>query len=317
MNFHFMEYSVCEVLFQHQLSRTDVKELYSTYTACSVINAFSSYTAIMLNSVTIYAMSKSSLMPKPLKILLLSLAVSDLGVGLLVQPFAIELLVKWVQRNNPSCTTYASFTIILTLFSYASFFSVMVISADRFLAIHLHLRYQELVTYKRVVCATISIWILSTFLSLVLLWTPNNISFLIAAVIEVVCLATTTFFNYKINLAVRRHTNQIQALQLQLQEEPQNGENAANSASLRKSALGAFYLYLLFLLCYLPNICSYIFMTIYGSGTTIRGLFVCTLTLIFVNSSLNPLIYCWKMRHVRHAIMDILRKILTLKESCC
>ena len=310
-----MEHSACEVLFQYQLSKTDVKELYSTYTACSVINTFSSCTAIMLNSVTIHATIKSSLMPKPLKILLLSLAISDLGVGLLVQPFAIELIVKWVQRNNPSCTTYASFTIILTLFSYPSFFSVMVISADRFLAIRLHLRYQELVTYKRVVSAAISIWIFSAFLSLVLLWTPNNISFLIAAVIEVVCLATTTFFNYKIYLAVRRHTNQIQALQLQIQEEPGQGENTANSSGLRKSALGAFYLYLLFLLCYLPNICSYIFITLYGSGTTIKGLFVCTLTLVFVNSSLNPLIYCWKMRHVRHAIMNILRKIRNLKRK--
>ena len=232
--------------------------------------------------------------------------------------FAIELLVKWVQRNNPSCTTYTCFTIILTLFSYASFFSVMIISADRFLAIHLHLRYKQLVAYKRVVSAAISIWILSAFLSLVLLWIPNNISFVIAAVIEVaICLASTTFFNYNIYLAVRRHTNQIQALQLQIQEEQGHGENAANSASLQKSALGAFYVYLLFLLCYLPNICSYIFITIYGSGTTMEGFFVCTLTLVFVNSSLNPLIYCWKMRHVRHAIMEILRKILTLKERCC
>ena len=317
MYFEFMEYSVCEVLSQYQLSRSDVKELYSTYTACSVINAFSSYTAIMLNSVTIYAMRKSSLMPKPLKTLLLSLAISDLGVGLLVQPFAIELLVKWTQRNNPSCTIYTSFTIILSLFSYASLFSVMIISADRFLAIHLHLRYQELVTYKRVVSVAISIWILSAFLSLVLMWAPNNISFLIAAVVEVVCLASTTFFNYKIYLAVRRHTNQIQALQLQIQEEQGHGENAANSASLQKSALGAFYVYVLFLLCYLPNICSYILITIYGSGTTIKGFFVCTLTLVSINSSLNPLIYCWKMRHVRRAIMDILRKILTLKERCC
>jgi len=95
-----------------------------------------------------------------------------------------------------------------------------------------------------------------------------------AAVIEVVCLATTTFFNCKIYLAVRRHTNQIQALQLQIQEEQGHGENAANSASLQKSALGAFYVYLLFLLCYLPNICSYIFITIYGSGRTIKAVFL-------------------------------------------
>ena len=31
------------------------------------------------------------------------------------------------------------------------------------------------------------------------------------------------------------------------------------------------------------------------------------LTFVFPNSSLNPVIYCWKMRHIQHAIMDILR----------
>ena len=33
------------------------------------------------------------------------------------------------------------------------------------------------------------------------------------------------------------------------------------------------------------------------------------LTLMYLNSYLNPVIYCWKMRTVRHAIMDLLRKM--------
>ena len=41
------------------------------------------------------------------------------------------------------------------LFSTASFLGVVAVSVDRFLAVHLHLRYQELVTHKLVVVVVI------------------------------------------------------------------------------------------------------------------------------------------------------------------
>ena len=133
-----------------------------------VFNVFSSYTAIMLNILTIHAMRKTSSLPKPLKTLLLSLAVSDLGVGLLVQPLYIAVMVR------PTYFTDTALSIIALLFLYSAFFSVVTISVDRFLAIHLHLRYQELVTHKRVVAVVISIWILSTFLSFSELWVGED-----------------------------------------------------------------------------------------------------------------------------------------------
>ena len=108
----------------------------------------------MLNILSIHAMRKTSSLPKPLKTLLLSLAVSDLGVGLLAQP----LFIAWMV--HPTYSTRTAFNIIALLFGNASFFTVVAISVDRFLAIHLHLRYQELVTHKRVVTAVILIWVL-------------------------------------------------------------------------------------------------------------------------------------------------------------
>ena len=42
-----------------------------------------------------------------------------------------------------------------------SFLCVVVVSVDRFLAIYLLLRYQVLVTYKRVVAVVLSVWVLS------------------------------------------------------------------------------------------------------------------------------------------------------------
>ena len=55
----------------------------SSYIANCVFNVFLCYTTIMLNSVTIHAITKISSLPKSLKTLLLSLATSDLCVGLL------------------------------------------------------------------------------------------------------------------------------------------------------------------------------------------------------------------------------------------
>ena len=144
-----------------------------------VFNAFLSCIAIMLNIITIQALRKSSSLAKPLKTLLLSLAVSDLGVGLLAQPLYIAFLVTKMKQNtnnNIYNTINEAHPISSHIFAGASFFGIIALSADRFLAIHLHLRYQELVTHKRVVAAVISIWLFSVFLSLIvnLRWIPRE-----------------------------------------------------------------------------------------------------------------------------------------------
>ena len=63
----------------------------------------------MLNIITIQALRKTSSLPKTLKKLLISLAVSDLGVGLLVQPLYVEILVmKKEDNSNNTSTAYNS-----------------------------------------------------------------------------------------------------------------------------------------------------------------------------------------------------------------
>ena len=149
------------------------EEFYSWYVVYCVVNAFLCCTAIMLNMITIHAINKTSSLPKPLKTLLLSLAVSDFAVGLLVHPLYVAILVMEMKtKDNPIYgKTYLSFVSQANLFLNVSFAGVTALSADRFLAIHLHLRYQELVTHKRVVTVVTSLWLFSAFFSLARLWT--------------------------------------------------------------------------------------------------------------------------------------------------
>ena len=156
----------CEILLQHYPGISEIEDLYPTYVANCVFNSFLCYTAIVLNILTIQALRRTSSLPKTLKPLLLSLAVSDVGVGLLVHPFYTSILVRLLQNDNSSCGAYKAFLVIRSCLSTASFLGVTAISLDRFLAIHLHLRYQELVTHKRVIAVATSTWLISIFLSL-------------------------------------------------------------------------------------------------------------------------------------------------------
>ena len=290
------------------------EDITSSYITTCILNAFLSYTAVTLNCLTIYALTKLSSLPRPLKTLLLSLAVSDLGVGLMVQPSYIASLVLDMEHKTENNTgyniIYKFYVFTVNLFGFASFFGVTFLSLDRFLAVYLHLRYQELVTHKRVVVVMVSKWVFSAVLSFLRLWIRTRVSFIIYAIIFVSLLLTTTPINYKIYLSVRHHANQIQALQVQ-PTATQNGEaGTSNTASWRKFAIGTLLVYLAFLVCYLPNVCFLIVYLIFGPSsaiTVVLDLF--SSTLLFLNSTLNPLIYCWKMRRIRLTILAILRTI--------
>jgi len=265
-----------------------------------VFNAFSAYTAIMLNILTIHAMIKTSSLPKPLRTLLLSLAVSDLGVGLLVQPSYIAVMA------NPTYFTNTAFNMILPLFASASFLSVVAISVDRFLAVHLHLRYQELVTHKRVVAVVISIWVFSAFLTSIEFWISLDGILLVDLITQSVGYIITGIIYCRIYFTVRRHSDQIHCQQIQVAQNSQ----IESAAWQRKSAVNTLYVYLIFLVCCLPAFfCARVARLICPQSSALNGLLFYSLTLFFLNSSLNPVIYCWKMRHIRRAIINTLRGI--------
>ena len=291
---------------------TGEEGLYSTLVTNCIFNVSLFYTAIALNIITIQALRKTSSLPRTLKTLLLSLAASDLGVGLLAHPMFVAHLIIRIQQNTSDDAYGAVFAIFSYTLAIASFFSVVAITVDRFLAVHLHLRYQELVTHKRVIAVVISIWVISPFLSLLvpaarLDWIPKKVPWIMFEAIDAVCFITTGFLHYKIYASVRHHTDQIQALQVQV--EAQNRE-MKNALGLRKTALATFYIYFPFLACYVPFFCVNLAELFCDDTALIQHLWYYVRTIVFFNSSLNPLIYSWKMRHIRHAVINILRSVL-------
>lgn len=283
----------------------------STIITNIVFNGCLCYSTIMFNILTIHALRKTSALSNTLKTLLLSLAVSDLGIGLLGQPLYIAILAKMLRCSSthlPILVGFADF--VLNILFLSSFFSIMALSVDRFLAIQKPLRYEEIVTKKRVNILVITIWLFSVFLVLcatVLVFAiSRNIVSVLFLIIESLCFIVTAWTSYNIYLTARHHNMQIQA---QTQQASQN--NNMVIANRRKSTQSTLFIYVVFWACYLPQFVILIAQLFAQArqSATVNELFVFSSTLVLLNSSLSPVIYCWKMRNVRCTIMNILQNI--------
>ena len=267
----------------------------------------------MLNIVTIHAIRKTPSLSKNLKTLLLSLAVSDLGVGLVAQPLYVARLIMESQLNIETSKTYNAICIAYLVsgifFGFATLFLVIVLCAERFIAIHYYLRYQELVTHKRVFAVVVSTWVLSGLFSLTRLWIPKSIMYVVFGITQLACIIAATFFSIRIYLSVRLHVNEMQVLQLQ--HAPQNAQ-MVNVRRIRKFAMMSVYVCLVLTVCYLPVMCTFFAIAfICRPSTGIKHLHLYAMTLAFLNSSLNPVIYCWKMKHIQHKIIGFIRNAFT------
>ena len=291
----------------------DGKELTDReYIPLLVLNIVFALTAIVLNSVTIHAIRKTSSasLPKNLRVLLLNLAFSDLSVGLVVQPvFIIQLTFLSESQQGDYLQKMKTFSLVTRVaFVCASILGVLALSVDRFLAVYLHLRYKEIVTPKRLVSILILLWLISTMLSLFwiaqeyrdLLWTFLNVFF-------ATCLTTIALLQCKIYSIVRRHRFQIHAQQVQGSGQTED-ETRATFERHKPSIRGAFHIYVILLICYLPKVLTK-FAAVKSEERIFKILHQYMITLVFVNSCLNPLIYCWKLRHIRRSIRMILRNV--------
>ena len=288
---------------------------YHTLVAC-IVGSILAFTAVVLNVLVILALRNIPSLPrKTLKTLLLSMSVSDLGVGLVAQPLNIYLLVSNIKFLSQSYidldhydAIFNAYRVVANVLTYASFFSIVALSADRFLVIRLQLRYQDAVTHKRAIAGVISFWLLSAVLPLIRLreWLPEDIFFILTVTIQFISLITAGLFYFKIFLALRQHAAQVQDVPVESGET----NEAVNAARERKAAFGVFYVYLTFVACYLPQIC----FNIAGKIIDIERPFLRykvnlhARNLLVLNSSLSPLIYYWKMRRIRQAMIDVLRK---------
>ena len=281
-----------------------------TYLSICVLNALFSFVATIGNLLVIRALWKASSVTSTLKKMFLSLAFCDLAVGLFSQPVLAALYGATVNQAASGnyhfdvyCPLIISLVMAPTFFLVGvSFSMIAAIAVDRLLALSIHLRYQELVTGKRVNFALVVLWLSNALYTFVFMELPSH-NDLVGVILQTVGLILLAIAYSRIYLVVRYHQNQIHG-----QNQIQN-DQAMQAARVKKSALNAFYVYIVSLLCFAPNLIAGILLVVDNSRLPTLVAYNASSVLILLNSSLNPLVYCWRYREIRNIVKDTVKKM--------
>ena len=252
------------------------------------------------NTLVLAAIVRTPSIRSPSMIMLASLATTDFLVGLIAQPLFIadELIMKnHVLNALSSMIGFALCGISLA--------TITAISIDRFIALQYHLRYATLVTNYRVICSIVAAWLINLICSGLRLW--DNVGFhLLSAIFTGVCLAISMLCYIKIYQIVQRHR-----LQIRFQKQATKShiiQNRTEKMRLKQSALNTFVFYIFMIACYSP---SYILLFLFGiSYSTWKTEWTISTTVVFMNSSLNPVLFCWRIRQLRVTVVKTARDML-------
>ena len=255
--------------------------------------------SILGNCLVFIAIWRTVSLRSPTIVFICGLAVSDLLVGLIVQPLYIANLLITVRllKLLSSMTAFAACGVSLG--------TMAAISVDRYLALHYHMRYTAIMTSSRAIFALIATWMTTFLLSCVIFWNPL-IFVSIIAILIIVYLIISAYFYIKIFQVVRRH--QVRIRHQDCSPETPNAFGL-NQKRLHKSAFNTFVFFISTILCYLPRFISVPFSS---SDPYIhdKTAWIFADTLIFLNSSINPALFCWRLRDLRVAVANTLMKAM-------
>ena len=264
-----------------------------------VLNAPLMLISITGNTLVLAAILRTSSLRSPSITLLCSLAISDLLVGFVVQPVYIAY------RLMENRSLYQALTIMAFSACGVSLFAMTAISVDRFLALHYHMRYPSLMTPHRALVTSLTLWFISFLLSLFSFWDMNAYYFAMGSGI-VICLLFSTVCYIRIYGIVRHHQLQIHAQQQAV--ETWNAENNQSIQRSTQSAKNTFIYYMVMILCYTPLFIAMSILVISLQHWT--NAWNLNDTVAFMNSSINPFLYCWRLRELRTAVVKTAKQML-------
>ena len=298
MNFTNASQLNCAFLYVN-FEQTDGTFIASILT-CILNTVFSLFTSTG-NLIIVHVIWKTRELHSPSFILLFCLAASDLVVGLICQPFYVAFHIAELMDNF---NAYCVLRIIQSISSYTttgvSLAILSGISIDRLLALTLHLRYNMVVTVRRIILTTCSVWIVSTTVVVSRFWISNWI--VVPAIVLLSTFLVTALSTGKIFQIVRRHQREISQQQQSVQR------ITTNVLKYKKSSITVLYIYGLFLIFYLPLLLTILVETFSGYTTRVKIAYDYVTTAVFINSFLNPLVYCWRIGEIRRAVKNALRK---------
>lgn len=326
-----------KVCFSLKVNFDITGSVYAAHIITLIANSVTAPTAVFGNLLVLIAVLRTKNLYSPSNVLLCCLALSDLMVGLVAQPcFVAHKIGELTENLNIYCITRVVSETAGFITVGVSTLTLTAISVERYLALKLHLRYREVITCKKVLAVAVSLWLILLLLGGVRFVARNKLFDAGVVLILLISLGLTIGCYHQIFKTVRRHEIEIKC-QTTTQNENCNSvsgttsgqrENSSvtdsscsqlqktaktsrrNMLRYKKSTLAMVYILGIFIVCYVPILIVNIAMIIRGYTKREKIAYIYTTTILLVNSTLNPIIYCWRMSDIRRAVKSTINKVV-------
>ena len=291
-------------------------EHYGPFLLCiSIINVVLSPAAVFGNALVLTAILKNSSLRTPSYILLAGLAFTDFGTGLISQPLYVINVIAFSKvgkdfntfNRSSSPRTYLALRMmgsgIGSYFGTLTMLIITVMSIERWL----HMSRRSLVTMRRTYIAIAMLLPLPFPFAVCRVLIPFNIAVNVANSLSLIfCLFITSLAYFKVFQIIRAHQQQIH-----LSELPQNAaQPAMHMAKYKKSVFTILYILAMFLICYLPIAISFGLIPVLNYEKETVPLLNFSFLLAFMSSSLNPVLYLWRMKDIRNEVARLIKAVL-------
>lgn len=278
-----------------------VSERYLMNLVTAIINITAAPFAVVFNLLIFYAIMSRQLRT-PSNLLIACLALSDVFVGLAVQPGYITYRLMENQLRSVPCFVMVVYANAFYLCCGVSFMTLAVVSYERFVAVRLQARYNSVFSSKRVFKYMTAIWIANITLTSLQWAGINRASRGMHLIAWFICLLVAGAANFGIVLTLLRTRRRVQPQHIRLREKIRRRREAKLTRTIT-------FIVGIYLLLNMPVLFVTIYHQILEQDIRTYNHYSWAETLAFLNSCTNPLICFWKNRQIRQAVKAILERI--------
>ena len=266
----------------------------------AIINIVSSPFAVVSNLLIAVAIFNNVRLRTPSNLMLGCLALSDILVGLAVQPGYITYRLLENQHRSVPCFVRIVYAKAFYICCGVSFMTLTAVSYERLVAVRLQRRYNDVFSSQRVLKYVVAIWALNILLTNLQWAGISKILKGIHLIVWFLCLLVSGTANIGIVLVLRRHRRQVQPQQLFTE----NMQRQREARLTRNISL----IVVIYLLLNSPFLFAKIYHQILQQNIKTYNHYSWSETLAFLNSCTNPIICYWKNQQIRQGVKSILKR---------
>ena len=274
-------------------------EVYAVLLFITIMNIITCPITTVLNALVMFVVGTKPQLKTNSNVTLGCLATTDGMMGVIGQPLCIVWIMT-VLQGEANCIVRQLSASAVRILGTASLLHMALVNVERYIAIKHSFAYITMVNKSRILRSSVIIWIGAIFITIPLTITNFNIYLIVNNIALSLCITIIFYCQVVIYFEIRRHEKEIAAQQVSVEAKQ---KFLKDKKAFKLTTTVVFIL----ILTYSPIIVVRMLITksVIDSLNVTYIAFYTAIFVVILNSLLNPVIYCVRLRQFRVAFIEV------------